>query len=96
MVAQLTELQRLGDAYLRRDGIAAEDEQFYAEQNARLVASAEEYYRAMFGDPASSWNLRDRHMADTLARLRAAPGPPRRSGRGSWSGSTTPTSATRA
>ena len=69
VVAQLTELQRLGDAYLRRDGIAAEDEQFYAEQNARLVASAEEYYRSMFGDPASSWNLRDRHMADTLDRL---------------------------
>lgn len=69
VVAQLTELQRLADAYLRRDGIAAEDEQFYAEQNARLVASAEEYYRAMFGDPTSSWNLRDRHMADTLDRL---------------------------
>lgn len=66
---QLVELQRLGNAYLRRDGIAAEDEQFYAEQNARLVASAEEYYRSMFGDPASSWNLRDRHMADTLERL---------------------------
>jgi erythromycin esterase-like protein len=69
VIAQLIELQRLGNAYLRRDGIAAEDEQFYAEQNARLVASAEEYYRAMFGDPAASWNLRDRHMADTLARL---------------------------
>jgi len=25
----------------------------------------------MFGEAASSWNLRDRHMADTLARLRA-------------------------
>jgi erythromycin esterase-like protein len=69
VVAQLTELQRLGNAYLRRDGVAAEDEQFYAEQNARLVASAEEYYRSMFGEPASSWNLRDRHMADTLGRL---------------------------
>ncbi|MBK5220822.1 MAG: erythromycin esterase family protein [Thermoleophilia bacterium] len=69
VVTQLTELQRLGNAYLRRDGIAAEDEQFYAEQNARLVASAEEYYRSMFGAPASSWNLRDRHMADTLDRL---------------------------
>ena len=65
------ELQRRASAYLRRDGIAAEDEQFYAEQNARLVASAEEYYRSMFGDPASSWNLRDRHMADTLDRLAA-------------------------
>ncbi len=69
VVTQLRDLQRLGNAYLRRDGIAAEDEQFYAEQNARLVASAEEYYRAMVSDPASSWNLRDRHMADTLERL---------------------------
>jgi Erythromycin esterase homolog len=69
VVAQLTELQRSADAYLRRDGVAAEDEQFYAEQNARLVASAEEYYRSMFGEAASSWNLRDRHMTDTLARL---------------------------
>jgi len=71
VVAQLTELQRSADRYLRRDGIAAEDEQFYAEQNARLVAGAEEYYRSMFGEAASSWNLRDRHMADTLVRLRA-------------------------
>ena len=36
---------------------------------------AEEYYRSMFAAAASSWNLRDRHMADTLARLRS---PPRR------------------
>ncbi len=69
VIEQLTELQRHADSYLRRDGIAAEDEQFYAEQNARLVASAEEYYRSMFGDQTSSWNLRDRHMADTLSRL---------------------------
>ncbi len=94
MVAQLTELQRLGNAYLRRDGIAAEDEQFYAEQNARLVASAEEYYRSMFGDPASSWNLRDRHMAETLDRSPTTSAATA-SGRGSSSGSTTPTSATR-
>jgi erythromycin esterase-like protein len=71
VVAQLTELRRRADAYLRRDGLAAEDEQFYAEQNARLIASAEEYYRSMFADHGTSWNLRDRHMADTLARLRA-------------------------
>jgi erythromycin esterase-like protein len=70
--AQLIELQRLGDAYLRRDGIAAEDEQFHAEQNARLVVEAERYYRAMFsGRHELSWNLRDRHMADALQRLLA-------------------------
>jgi len=40
-----------------------------AAQNARLVASAERYYRAMYYGTAESWNLRDRHMFDTLNRL---------------------------
>ncbi|HEX5983650.1 MAG TPA: erythromycin esterase family protein [Solirubrobacterales bacterium] len=71
VVEQLLELQRNADSYLRRDGFAAEDEQFCAEQNARVVAGAESYYRSMFGSAASSWNLRDRHMADTLEHLRA-------------------------
>ena len=69
VIAQLTELQRSADAYLRRDGLAAEAEQFYAEQNARLVAHAERYYRSMFDDGDISWDIRDRHMADTLIRL---------------------------
>lgn len=69
VVAQLTELRRSADAYLRRDGLAAEAEQFYAEQNARLVAHAEHYYRSMFDDQDMSWDIRDRHMADTLCRL---------------------------
>jgi erythromycin esterase-like protein len=68
-LAQLVDLQRTGDSYLRRDGVAAEEEQFYAEQNARLVIEAERYYRSMFGHPEESWNLRDRHMASTLERL---------------------------
>lgn len=70
VLEQLVALQRAGDAYLRRDGFAAEDEQFHAEQNARLVIDAERYYRAMFtGRHELSWNLRDRHMAETLERL---------------------------
>ncbi|MCB0875268.1 MAG: erythromycin esterase family protein [Solirubrobacterales bacterium] len=69
VVRQLIDLRNAGDAYLRRDGIAAEDEQFYAEENARLVVDAEEYYRSMFTGPISSWNLRDSHMAGTLERL---------------------------
>lgn len=69
LVAQLTELQGRAPTYLRRDGVAAEDEQFFAEENARLVASAEEHYRGLFAGPSSSWNLRDRHMVETLARL---------------------------
>ena len=42
-----------------------------AAQNARLVASAERYYRAMYYGTAESWNLRDRHMFDTLNHLTA-------------------------
>src|SRR4029078_11058930 len=40
-----------------------------AEQNAKLVASAERYYRVMYFGAAESWNLRDRHMFATLERL---------------------------
>ncbi len=71
VLQQLLDLRATGDAHLRRDGIAAEDEQFYAEENARLVVDAEEYYRSMFTGPVSSWNLRDSHMASTLDRLLA-------------------------
>jgi erythromycin esterase-like protein len=69
VIAQLVELRRRAGEYLSRDGSAAEDEYFYAEQNAAVVANAEEYYRTMFGDRAGSWNQRDRHMADTLDQL---------------------------
>jgi len=71
VVEQLVELRRRAGDYLRRDGLAAEDEYFFAEQNAAVVANAEEYYRTMFADQAGSWNLRDRHMADTLDQLLA-------------------------
>ena len=71
VVAQLVELRRSAAVYALRDHGIAPDALFYAEQNARLVANAEEYYRAMFGSRASSWNLRDRHMAETLAALDA-------------------------
>ncbi|HEU4820517.1 MAG TPA: protein-L-isoaspartate(D-aspartate) O-methyltransferase [Qipengyuania sp.] len=50
-------------------------ESFDAAMNARLVASAEEYYRIMYYGGADSWNLRDSHMADTLAHLLEARGP---------------------
>jgi erythromycin esterase-like protein/predicted phosphoribosyltransferase len=69
VVSQLVELQRRASEYVRRDGRLAEDEQFYAEQNARLVKNAEAYYRSMFLEEVSSWNLRDRHMAETLDAL---------------------------
>ena len=71
VVTQLLELQRRAAEYAGRDGRVAEDDFFYAEQNARLVKNAEQYYRTMFRGRASSWNLRDRHMAETLHALLA-------------------------
>ncbi len=47
----------------------ARDDYFYAQQNARLVRNAEEYYRSMFRGRVSSWNLRDSHMVETLVAL---------------------------
>jgi erythromycin esterase-like protein/predicted phosphoribosyltransferase len=63
---QLVDLRQHALEYARADGLLAEDEVFYAEQNARTVRNAAEYYRSMFGGRVSSWNLRDQHMVDTL------------------------------
>jgi erythromycin esterase-like protein len=68
-VSQLLDLHRRRAEYASRDGRVAADEFFYAEQNARTVRNAEEYYRVMFRGRADSWNLRDRHMVDTLREL---------------------------
>jgi erythromycin esterase-like protein len=69
VISQLVELQRRAADYARRDGPLAEDDLFYAEQNARLVKNAEAYYRSMFLEEVSSWNLRDRHMAEMFDAL---------------------------
>lgn len=69
VTAQLVELQRSRANYATQDGRMAADDLFFAEQNARVVVDAERYYRAMFGSRAESWNLRDRHMANTLDSL---------------------------
>ena len=69
VINELLELQHRAGEYALADGREAEDEYFYAEQNARLIKNAEEYYRSMFRGRVSSWNLRDRHMAETLDHL---------------------------
>jgi erythromycin esterase-like protein len=51
--------------YARRDG----EDFFDAVQNARVVRSAEHYYRIMYQGSTEPWNLRDRHMFDTLRAL---------------------------
>ncbi len=68
-VEQLVELQRSALDYLRHDGEPAEDELFYAQQNAVTVRNAEAYYRGMFAGRVTSWNMRDKHMAQTLRAL---------------------------
>jgi erythromycin esterase len=42
---------------------------FNTEQNALIAVNAEKYYRAMMGFDNESWNVRDRHMMETLDRL---------------------------
>ena len=71
VIQELVDLQRRTYEYMHRDGQIAEDDFFSAEQNARLVRNAEEYYRSMFRGRVSTWNLRDRHMAETLHALAA-------------------------
>jgi erythromycin esterase-like protein len=65
-VRQLADLQAKALDYVSQDGRRALDDFFSAEQNARLVRNAENYYRSMYRGRVSSWNLRDRHMAETL------------------------------
>jgi protein-L-isoaspartate(D-aspartate) O-methyltransferase len=52
--------------YIARDG----DDFFDAVQTARVVAGAEQYYRAMYYGGPASWNLRGQHMFDTLRAIR--------------------------
>lgn len=55
---------------LRLDELAIQDENlFNAQQNARIVANAEQYYRKMLWGGPESWNVRDHHMIETLEAL---------------------------
>jgi erythromycin esterase-like protein len=69
VVRQLEDLRNKSVEYSKKDGKIAEDEYFFAEQNARLALHAERYYRTMFAGRVTSWNLRDTHMTETLDAL---------------------------
>lgn len=60
---------RLGEAKVSRN------ELFDMQQNARVIANAENYYRAMIGGGPESWNVRDEHMIETLEVLLRRVGP---------------------
>jgi erythromycin esterase-like protein len=63
----LTKLRERSETLVAADGRSYLD----AEQNARVAAGAERYYRAMFHGGPESWNLRDTHMYETLESLLA-------------------------
>jgi protein-L-isoaspartate(D-aspartate) O-methyltransferase len=67
VVRALTDLLAKRLTYAKHDGERFLD----AEQNARLVANAERYYRIMYYGSRASWNLRDSHMFETLKNLLA-------------------------
>jgi erythromycin esterase len=71
VVALLREMRRKAAEH-KADGREA---QFEVEQNALVVKNAEAYYRAMVRGGPESWNVRDRHMAQTLDRLMRHHGP---------------------
>jgi erythromycin esterase-like protein len=65
VVNLLSEIRRRAPPF-RDDGGEA---YFQAEQNAMVLKNAEAYYRAMVRGGPESWNIRDRHMIETLDRL---------------------------
>ena len=69
--AQLRDMLAKQLDYAAHDG----DNWFDAAQNARTVLAAEQYYRSMFRGSTESWNLRDRHMFQTLQHVMQARGP---------------------
>lgn len=71
VVQQLQDMLAHAGRLLQADGAQAGDELFYAQQNARVVQGAEQYYRLMYRGGAQAWNLRDTHMAQTLEALRS-------------------------
>jgi erythromycin esterase-like protein len=70
VVAQCRELLKRRFEYSANDGEGFLD----AAQNARLIAAAARYYRVMYYGGPEAWNLRDRHMFETLGHLLDAGG----------------------
>ncbi len=67
VVRMLRDILHKHRAYAEHDGERFLD----VLQNARLVASAERYYRVMYYGSRESWNLRDQYMFETLRTLLA-------------------------
>jgi erythromycin esterase-like protein len=67
VVQQLVDMNRL---IAQRTKVLPDEADFAARMNARVVRSAEEYYREMFSEGRDvTWNLRDTHMVDTVGEI---------------------------
>jgi erythromycin esterase-like protein len=66
-VKMLQDMRQKYADQMQADGMAV-DGAFYAKVNAQVVKDAEEYYRGMFL-MKNTWNIRDKHMANTLDDL---------------------------
>jgi erythromycin esterase-like protein len=69
LLARLVELRHRRWARVLRQGLLPGDAPYESERDARLAAAQDAYYRAMLQGRVSSWNLRERHLADSLEAL---------------------------
>lgn len=69
VVSILVNMLQKEKEYLEAEGFVDGDELFFAQQNAKVVRDAEEYYRNAYARGPTTWNLRDKHMFDTLQEL---------------------------
>jgi erythromycin esterase-like protein len=67
--AQLRELEERIASWQADPNRVRDDELFDAFQNARVVRHGEAYYRLIYRQNFSTWNLRDRHMTSTIQEL---------------------------
>lgn len=66
---QWQELERWMDTERPRASPERKEDLFSLARNARVVLNGETYYRTLYRGGLSSWNLRDRHMAETLEEV---------------------------
>lgn len=69
----VTELKKLEELewHLIQEKKSSPNEMFYVLQNARVIKNSEAYYRSLFINEVSNWNLRDHHMMETVEEINA-------------------------
>ncbi|MBC76615.1 MAG: erythromycin esterase [Halobacteriovoraceae bacterium] len=64
------ELNLIRDEFYQSLGSGMDKEEYlHVEQNAQAVVAAESYYRNLFTPGVSTWNIRDKHMFETLKSI---------------------------